>query len=1014
VAALLISAAPAWAVDWIEVEAPGHRIYAPRELLPFAAEVSRQVVSLATPVAARWGYVRQRPTVWVLQDRGEWFNGAAYTLLDRIELVGQTAEFELRGHVDWVADVIAHEYSHLATLDRSRRLPRWLGGLIIGAVDDVGPTSRGKPYKGGLSFFVPPERTPRWFSEGIAQLDAELAGVDGFDSTRAMLERAAWQADSMLSLSAMASVADKTYLGGEQVYNQGYSFVRYLYERDGEAGLGRLLDAARLRTGGGFDGALAEAYGEPATQLESAWRRTVAARAEATAAALGVTDEGTVWRENGAWVRSPARSADGALLAFLDEGDADFPGGRLVLAAVSEPTDLRELADDVADFAFSRDGRTIWASRLGWSGPRGKEAWDLVRIDVASGAVSTVVAAGRTRWPAPHPDGATVAVARRGPGTWELALVAVTDGSVRDITALPWGWGVQDLVWADDGALWATLVRPGHDLDLVRWHPDDPERWQRLDRPGSHERRPRLGPDGRLWFASDGGGAWQIYSREPDGRIVRRSAAPGGALDAAPGATDVIATVYRHHRFALHRFAFAPRAAEAVTTAESAAPAAATAVAAITTPTVQTAAPADDLVTSAPPRRTDAALPTGRRARFRFGPPLIYPELQWLYGEAAAGAVAFVLDETGRHAFEAEVLLGRASEWSLAWSFAGDPASTGMEIRRFRSILKLDDGTGGELPLPYGYDSARWDVDRPIGDAWSIGATLRGDRLTATPLWPFFAGAGETGFEGPCGDVMLFCAGELAARAAWVDAAPYVRNDVDFRGRWLWLDLAGRWSRTNELVFDPINLTASAEPSVRAFPRASAQVLGARGFGPFTLEGRLEGGWIPADVGTWDEFYLGGHIFQLRRGELRTYSQLPGYGDFAIRGEKLLTTRAAVRWTPLTDLGSAGPWLFDAVVLELAGGAGNAWPHAVGWGDLLSGIGERPAGAVPYDADAGLPFAPNNHGLLYDVSLDVRLKAVLFDSVPWNSFLRLAHGFQDPTLDSGFPLRVYLGLGTGF
>lgn len=979
-----MTAGSAVAADWIEVETPRHRIYAPRDLLPYALEVSRQVEDLAAPIAERWGYRRERPTVWVLQDRGEWFNGAAYTLLDRIELVGQTAEFDLRGPVDWVPDVVAHEFAHLATLDRSRRLPRWLGGLIGGAVDEVGPDTLGNPYKGGLSFFVPPERTPRWFSEGIAQLDAESAGVDGWDATRAMLERAAWLDGAMLDLDAMASVADKDYLGGEQVYNQGYSFVRHLQAVGGDEGLGRLLDAARTRFGGGFEGALAEAYGRPATALEAEWKTAVAARAEAVLAARPITIEGEPWRESGAWTRQPARSPDGTTVVFLDEADADFPEGRLVAADVSDPTRVRVLSRDVAEAAFAADGRTLWASRMGWSGERGKAAWDIVRIDVPSGAVTVVAEGARARWPAPHPNGSTVAVAHRGPGTWELAFLE-PDGTVRDQTSLPWGWLLQELVWDADGRLWGVVKRPGHDLDLFVWDATSPTRIRRLDRPGTHERAPRPGSDGRLWFVADDGGAWQLYSRDASGATTQRSGAPGGLLDAAPGATDVIATVYRHHRFALHRLAADGPAAPAA---------------------------GGVWVDEALPQR-DEARPTAKRARFRFGRPLLYPELQWLYGEAAVGAVAFILDETGRHAFEAEVLVGRASEWSLAWSFSGDPVATGLEVRRYRSVLRLDDGNGGELPLAYAYDSARWDVDRPLGDVWSIGASLRGDRLTASSLWPFFAGVGSTGFDGPCGDAMLFCAGELSGRAAWIDAAPYVRNDVDFRGSWFWLDAAARWSRTHELRFDPVAAAASVDRDTRLFPRVQGQVLGARGFGRLTLEGRLEAGWIPEDVGPWDEFYLGGHIFQLRRGELRSYSQLPGYGDFAIRGEKLLSTRVATRLVAWTEIGSAGPLLFDALVFELAGGAGNAWPDAVSWGAALAGIGDRPAGAVPYDATLGA-FAAANHGLLYDVSLDVRLKAILFDSVPWNSFLRLAHGFQDPALDRGFPLRVYLGLGTGF
>lgn len=988
----LLAPGPAFAERWLETEVRHHRIYAPERLARYAEEVAA-ALTRTTEIALRWGYAPPEPTTWVLRDEGEWFNGSAWTLFNRIELYGMTADFDLRGHTPWVPNVVAHEFAHLATLDRARRMPRWLGGIVLGGLDEGGRLGGDRRVKGALSLYIPSERVPRWFSEGIAQLESEQAGADAFDTTRAMLEREAWRAGALLSLREMGSVAGKDWFGGEQVYNQGYSWLRFLHTRGGDEGLRELLDAARTNIGGRFDRALAETYGQPVSTLEAAWRAEVAARSRAALDRLPPSAAASTAVADGRFQRRPVRSPDGRQLAWLSDGDVDYPIGRLVLAPADAPEQARELARDVEDFTFTADGSALWYVRRQQAIGRRYPTWDLFRRILPDGREERFTDGARVRWPAASPDGTTVVVSIRSDGGWNLAMLDVEARALRTLSDLPWGWELRESAWGPDGRLWASLARPDGRVELVRLRFENDELRINVATgiPG-RVRAPRPDPAGELWLIHDSLGSHQLWrlaeapTTEPASVLLPASADPGGILYAAPGTADVLVEVYRHHRFELRRLA-----RDAVTE------------------TATTAFGLDLHWQPLTPPAPDPVAIDMQRARFRLGRTVVFPQFQWLYGEPAGGVIALITDDRGRHDLQLEALLGRSGEVNAAWTWRGSDPMLSLEARRYWGRIELSDD-GHALPITY--DTLRASTLMPIGDDWAIGGHLRADRLGTSVLLPVLFGTPANALSTRCGGAVLLCGVEAGLQGAWSRPEPYVRNAIDFRGAFAYADATRRRSRALELRIDETSGAGVVDERFDRFMRLTAGGIWARGFGRLTLETAGQVGWIPAEVSTWDELYLGGHIFQLRRGELRSYSNMPGYADFSIHGEKLLLARAALRWTAATRLGGWGPFLFDAIVLELAADAGNAWDHAVGWGEVLRGIAGRPAELRP-DGVVD-PTDARWQGLLYGASFDVRLGAVLFDSVPWHSFLRLAHGFQDPALKGdAFPLRIYLGIGTG-
>lgn len=997
--ALLLPAA-VQAGRWYELNLPGHRIYFQASESAYALAVSEALAHL-NAIDARYGYTKPDATSWVLYDDSELFNGSAFTLLNHIELYGTSADFDTRGFGPWVPNVMAHEYAHLASIALVRRYPQWLGGLVLGGVEDSFGKTR--TLKLGASVFLPDNRAPRWFKEGIAQYDAELLGHDSFDSTRRMLERAAVLDQAQLTWDEMATVVGKSTIEAELVYNQGYSFTRYLGERFGPE---TLVDLSRNNGSAAFSDfatSLERTYGIPAATLFTDWQTMVRARAEADLARLplaATTAATQTWWQEGPFVRYAVVSPEGSRVAFVADGDVDAPSDSLVVAPVSDPAAQTPLLSGSAGRpAWHPTGATIYTAVERNLGRSGRSTYDLRAVDADGSHARWLTRGARVRWPAVHPSGATIAVAQRGPGSWDLALTTPDGGSLKRVTQLPWGWQLRELVYDRNGTLYGVLARDD-DLDLFRMPGGDPTRTEVLDWPGSHEQAPTPGPDGRLWFTSDRYGSWQVFALNTTTATAQlMSAHPVGMLAAAPLSDAVIVTVFSRQGWRLDYMPLDARGMPAqVTTFADLAPLAAT------------------WTTLVLPRSTTTTTALGTRARFRPGPVLVYPEFQYQFGAPAGGAVVAFSDERRHHGFEAGGVFGRFVDVGASYRYTGLKPTLGAEVSRYRATIPISLVPGASSPsyaMPFVWDNLGAEVFYDPADRWLLGVNLDIARIR------FQDDLDVLGVGGPWDRLRR---ATVTLQAYWADIEPRARHDIDFRGKLALLTVGFRNSRS---LLPEVAATGSpflASDTV-PHPRLTAAATWAGGRNRFSFEAAIHLGWIDRDVDNLDEFFAGGTLFSVRRGVFQSFTNMPGYDEFAITGEKLALVRLAQRTTLWTDMGAAGPWLLDALVLELGVEAGNAWPHGANAGDIVRGIfgpNHFARGLRPLDGSAAATD-PRFIGLLYDVYVDVRLKAIMFDAFPWNSFFRLAHGFQDQRLDAtgvfqnaDNAVRIYLGLGTGF
>ena len=274
------------------------------------------------PITQLYGYEPGSKVRIVLKDFDDLANGAAYFFQDTIEIWTTALEhdYELRGTSDWLRNVITHEFTHIISLGAARKGPQRVPALYLQYFGYQREKNRPDVLTGFpdrlVSYPIMTINVPHWFSEGIAQYQADGVRYDRWDSHRDMILRTAVLADRLLSMDDMG-VFGKRGFGNEFVYDHGFALVRYIAEIYGEDKLPELARAAGQWPGLDFGGSIEQVLGVPAQELHRNWRDSMHESYKTQIEALGVLREGEPLAITGFSNMWPQYSPDGTKLAFL-------------------------------------------------------------------------------------------------------------------------------------------------------------------------------------------------------------------------------------------------------------------------------------------------------------------------------------------------------------------------------------------------------------------------------------------------------------------------------------------------------------------------------------------------------------------------------------------------------------------------------------------------------------------------------------------------------------------------
>lgn len=222
-----------------------------------------------------------------------------------------------------------------------------------------------------------------------------------------------------------------------------------------------------------------------------------------------------------------------------------------------------------------------------------------------------------------------------------------------------------------------------------------------------------------------------------------------------------------------------------------------------------------------------------------------------------------------------------------------------------------------------------------------------------------------------------------------------------------------------------------------------------------TLQVNMQVGWIDRNVHANDEFRAGGrHPYWFGPGSINPNTQFAGYPASSLSGETMAILNMAYRFPIATEMGKkVGPAFVNNIYGQFFATAGNLWsfrPPSEPGSYYTNAFDERVA-RDPDDIHREIPLkdsayknstcdedAESGCELLFDAGFELRVSAALFNNRYWNSFARVAYGFNevrglsdvdgDDIIDNtsstvgdslsneteaaGF--RVYVGLGTSW
>ncbi|MBN2497532.1 MAG: PD40 domain-containing protein [Deltaproteobacteria bacterium] len=217
-------------VDWLSLETDHFVIHYYPDI-EWTARMMAKYAEIAYPkVTGLFDYPLKEKVHIILRDMEENANGFAAYGVDWVTVWATPLYYVLRGRQEWIPDCFTHEFGHIVSLKvndwkAESNIVFFGSGLIEDGVHNV---DFGASVLLGFS-------TPFWWTEGIAEYSAHMAGFNWWTTSRDMHLRMTILDENALTFEEMFTIGDK-YSGfdGEKGYQQGYSMALYVQEKYGK------------------------------------------------------------------------------------------------------------------------------------------------------------------------------------------------------------------------------------------------------------------------------------------------------------------------------------------------------------------------------------------------------------------------------------------------------------------------------------------------------------------------------------------------------------------------------------------------------------------------------------------------------------------------------------------------------------------------------------------------------------------------------------------------------------
>jgi len=222
-------------------------------------------------ICGQFNYYLEETVNIIMLDQTDSLTGYTVPNFDWIVVSARHADglWRLRGHHDWLRNVMYHEFAHVVSLKADQVLSEESFGMVVSAGWNDGRIDTNAQAS---AFFGTGD--PWFWVEGGAEYYTEVAGINTWTSNRDMRMRMDILDDAALNFADMADYfGSNGGFDGNRHYLSGYSFALYLEERFGE-GVYQSFALKRDEKGWSFNwlSVVEQVLGISAEQLHDDWR----------------------------------------------------------------------------------------------------------------------------------------------------------------------------------------------------------------------------------------------------------------------------------------------------------------------------------------------------------------------------------------------------------------------------------------------------------------------------------------------------------------------------------------------------------------------------------------------------------------------------------------------------------------------------------------------------------------------------------------------------------------------
>jgi Tol biopolymer transport system component len=456
-----------------------------------------------------YGYKLRDKINLSIADYDDYSNGWAEWTSSNIMIWVPDSRFDLRSNNTWLRNVITHELTHIISLENKKGL-QMLDVAIGAQLQSPDETIVVNNPIARITAF------PDWLSEGIAQLETEHQGNDCWDSRRDMILRCAILDNKALTLDEMGSF-NHNGLGNEMVYNQGFSFLKYIEQQISREKLNRLFKNAS-ESALHFDSYFTEFTGYSLENLYTQWRDSLQNYYKGMVS--GKATEEKVLVSSGIYNLSPEISPDGRYLAYFSSGKDDGSRTDLYIRDVNSGKILIKENYSHTALAFSPNSEKIYFIRSRVPNANGSFLNDIYSIDISSGSMTRMTHDARVYDLAVAPDGKSLLCVRYVNSMFGLYRYSIDDGEFRSMAGTTLGESFMHVSQCsfDRNAYVFTKLIDGKSQLFINSN----GQFRQLFSSYAQIETPMSARDGRIYFSADFDGIFNIYSIDSTGGDLKR------------------------------------------------------------------------------------------------------------------------------------------------------------------------------------------------------------------------------------------------------------------------------------------------------------------------------------------------------------------------------------------------------------------------------------------------------------------------------------------------------------